>query len=107
MFQVVPIEGKGRGIVASKFIKRGTLILKEVPQMPFIKMPPPNLQMQADFWMLDYIQKVISVFFQMTKSDKEEYLKLHNNYERDHVLQGTDFLIDGRRSTIGGIPLGD
>ena len=82
MFQVVPIEGKGCGIVASKFIKRGTLILKEVSQMPGIREPPSNLQMQEQ----DYIQKVISAFEQMTKSDKEEYLKLHNNF--DHVLQG-------------------
>jgi hypothetical protein len=29
VYQVVSIEGKGRGIVATKFIKRGTLILKE------------------------------------------------------------------------------
>mgnify|MGYP001479846960 CR=1 FL=1 len=85
MFQVVPIEGKGCGIVASKFIKRGTLIMKEVSQMPYIKTPPQNLQMQ------DYIQKVISVFEQMTKSDKEEYLKLHNVF--DHVLQG-NFQLD-------------
>ena len=56
--------------------------------MPGIDVPPPNLQLQADFWMKDYIRKVISVFEQMTKSDKEEYLKLHNRYESDHVLQG-------------------
>ena len=88
MFQVVPIEGKGCGIVASKFIKRGTLILKEVSQMPSIDVPSPNLQMQSDSSMVDYIKKIVSVFELMNKSDKEEYLKLHNKYERDHVLQG-------------------
>jgi len=86
LYQVVSIVGKGLGIVATKFIKRGTLILKEVPQMPNIDQPPPNLQMQADSW-IDYIQNVISLFEQMTKSDKEEYFKLHNKYERQHVLQ--------------------
>ena len=54
--------------------------------MPNIDQPPPNLQMQADSW-IDYIQNVISLFEQMTKSDKEEYFKLHNKYEREHVLQ--------------------
>ena len=58
----------------------------KVPQMPNIDQPPPNLQMQADSW-IDYIQNVISLFEQMTKSDKEEYFKLHNKYEREHVLQ--------------------
>ena len=29
VYQVVSIEGKGLGIDATKFIKRGTLILKE------------------------------------------------------------------------------
>jgi hypothetical protein len=57
---------------------RGTLILKEVSQMPSIEdLPPPNLQMQDDSWMVDYIQKVISVLEKMTTSDKEEYVKLY------------------------------
>ena len=42
--------------------------LYKVPQMPNIDQPPPNLQMQADSW-IDYIQNVISLFEQMTKSD--------------------------------------
>ena len=33
MYRVTPIEGKGFGIVATKFIKRGTLILEEKAQM--------------------------------------------------------------------------
>ena len=33
LFQVVPIEGKNIGVIASKFIKGGTLIMKEIPQM--------------------------------------------------------------------------
>ena len=45
--------------------------------MPSIDLPPPNLQMQDDSWMVDYIQKVISVLEKMTTSDKEEYVKLY------------------------------
>ena len=56
---------------------RGTLTLKEVSKMPSIDLPPPNLQMQDDSWMVDYIQKVISVLEKMTTSDKEEYVKLY------------------------------
>ena len=33
MFQVKPVEGKGFGIVATKFIKKGVLILQEDPQI--------------------------------------------------------------------------
>ena len=44
LYQVKEIEGKGRGIFASKFIKKGTLILKEEPQIPKIQMPPTFAQ---------------------------------------------------------------
>ena len=65
------------GLLPRTIIMRGTLILKEVSQMPSIDLPPPNLQMQDDSWMVDYIQKVISVLEKMTTSDKEEYVKLY------------------------------
>ena len=48
--EVRPIEGKGFGIFATKFIKRGTLIFQEEAQMPNVDQPPPNLQMKADSW---------------------------------------------------------
>ena len=57
-FQVKPIEGKGFGIVATKFIKRGTLILQEEPQIQ-IEAPPgdeddvmPSLRNNPELWVI-------------------------------------------------------
>jgi len=76
MFRVTPIEGKGFGVVATKFIKRGTLILKEEPQIPHV----PHVE-----WPTRYIKSLIKLFYQMSEPDQEEYLKLHNRYEGEFV----------------------
>ena len=78
IFKLYQSKEKVVGLLPRTIIMRGTLILKEVSQMPSIEdLPPPNLQMQDDSWMVDYIQKVISVLEKMTTSDKEEYVKLY------------------------------
>jgi len=90
MYRVTQIEGKGLGVVATKFIKRGTLILKENPQMPRLKTPPletinlQTMQIPPDPWK-DYFKTVMSLFDQMSESDQEEYLKLHINHEKAEV----------------------
>ena len=71
MYRVTQIEGKGFGVVATKFIKRGTLIFKEKPQMPCVDEPLPHLQMQPDSWK-DYFKRVMSLFDQMSESDQEK-----------------------------------
>merc|ERR1711862_837896 len=86
VYQVVPIEGRGLGIVATKFIRRGSLILKEVPQMLNIDQPPPNLQMDSNAW-IEYIKKVISLFEQLTECEKEEYFKLYNKYDCEIAIE--------------------
>ena len=101
LYQVEEILGKGRGIIASKFIKKGTLILKEGPQMPKIQIPPAfakwdwtNLD-QMNFFQLreylenkyvyepglkleleEYVQKIVSFFDQMSENDQRLYLML-------------------------------
>jgi len=82
MFRVTPIEGKGLGIIATKFIKRGTLILKEVPQIPHVERPT---SMEVDLWKR-YIKTLIKLFYQMSEPDQEEYLKLHNRYEGEFFV---------------------
>ena len=47
MYEVKQIEGKGLGFVAIRNISKGSLILKETPQMPRVKgveAPNPNVQ---------------------------------------------------------------
>ena len=48
LYQLIPMEGKGFGIVASTFIKKGTVILKEKAQMPYLDCEP-DLDILPDF----------------------------------------------------------
>ena len=89
LYQLVPMEGKGFGIVASTFIKKGTVILKEYAQMPFLDCEP-DLDTLPDFlgggpaqeesWM-NWIKKILDLFNKMTISDQKNYLELYNILE--------------------------
>ena len=93
MYEVKQIEGKGLGFVAIKDISKGSLILKETPQMPRIKgveSPNPNVpgsieaqEKALKIWM----EKVVSLFNEMNVADQEEYLKLHYGDENSFFLQ--------------------
>ena len=51
MYEVKQIEGKGLGIIAIKDISKGSLILKETPQMSHVDAIwpiPPNLEGRVD-----------------------------------------------------------
>ena len=77
MYKVLPIEGKGLGAVASKFIKKGTLILNEKPQISLENDPEIPLEI--------HIRQVISCFYEMSESDQSEYMKLHDKFDSDLV----------------------
>ena len=68
-YQLVEMDGKGFGYVASKDIKRGTLILREKAQM---------IYKTSKNWTSDLIKSMVTSFKQMSKSNQEEFLKLHN-----------------------------
>ena len=70
-YQVVQIPGKDLGCVALKDIKKGTLILQEKPQC-FANASGPS---EFD------VKSLLFSFDQMSNSDKEEFLKLHNRFE--------------------------
>ena len=70
IYQVVNIEGKDLGCIASKSIKRGTLISQEKPQCIASGRP----------WDPDWIKSVALSFDQMSARDQEKYLKLHNSF---------------------------
>ena len=77
MFQVKPVEGKGFGIVATKFIKKGVLILQEDPQ---IEIEPNHFTDDDDLmssivanpgpWKI-WINKLWSLYNQMDESDQK------------------------------------
>ena len=87
MYEVKQIEGKGLGLVAVKNISKGSLILKETPQMPRVKVfEAPNPKVQGSIEAQEkalkiWIKKVVSLFNEMNLADQEDYMKLHNHFK--------------------------
>ena len=81
LYDVKIVEGKGLGMIASNFIKRGTLILKEEPQMPAISKPSDSEDpdVKPELWK-KYINDVVSSFYKMSHSDQAAFLELNNEY---------------------------
>jgi len=80
LYRLTPIEGKGFGIVASTFIKKGTVILEEEAQMPYLDDEPDLQAIRAEAWM-NWIKNIMALYNKMTKSDQKEYLELYNQFE--------------------------
>ena len=59
------------GCIAKKNIKRGTLISQEKPQCTAFG---------SQTWDSEWIKSVVSSFNEMSSSDQENYLKLHNRF---------------------------
>ena len=83
MYEIKQIEGKGLGIVAVKDISKGTLILKETPQMSHMDALTPNLQGSHEVLKI-WIKRVISLFNEMNLADQAEYMKLHSHFENEN-----------------------
>ena len=83
MYEIKQIEGKGLGIVAIKDISKGTLILKETPQMSHMDALTPNLQGSHEALKI-WIKRVISLFNEMNLADQAEYMKLHSHFENEN-----------------------
>ena len=76
LYKVVRIEGKGKGCVALVNIRKGTLILEEKPQCEATKIGGKNPDSSYNLDVAD----VIEAFGRMSNNEKDEYLKLCNNY---------------------------
>jgi len=69
IFEIVEIEGKGVGFVASKDIEKGTVILREKPQF--------SVKGGRAEWMERYwLKSMMDSYKEMDKTEKEEFLKL-------------------------------
>ena len=78
LFKVQEMEGKQFGCVATKDIKKGTIILQEKPQC-------------IANWSgsrLKKFENVIEAFNKMSKSDQDDYLKLYNKFTESQTLNG-------------------
>ena len=77
VYKVVNIgDGKGFGCVASKDIKKGDLILREEAQMVIDSKHFEKIDRKT-------INRVWAAYHQMSHSDQEVFLKLHNRFNGD------------------------
>ena len=83
------VPGKGMGCIAIKDIKKGSLVLRESPQLVLTD------QMVADYDNLDHA--VIESFLEMSKEQQERYLELHNNYDVA-CIEDSDNWSDGMKN---------
>ena len=75
-YKLVEIEGKGIGCVAVKKINVGTLILSEKPQVIAKGMAPSAI----------FFKTLMPSFNNLTNDDQEEYLNLHNRFDKEKPL---------------------
>jgi len=80
VYKVLPIEGKGLGCVASRELKLGKLILQEIPQ--FV-VPENTIKNELS---VEFMSVLMDTFKNMSKTDQEQFLKLHNRFIGDDKL---------------------
>ena len=79
MYSVDKVEGKGLGCIATKKIKKGTLILREKPSL--VKVADVNKDMNPTV-----LKNLIDAYVKMEVGEKEEYLTLANKYSEDSEI---------------------
>ena len=84
LYKVTKIEGKGLGCVAISDIKKGSLILKENPQL--------YIESEEVKWSSGWIKSLMTSFNEMTETDQHEYMILHNKFNNFQNFQNTDFI---------------
>ena len=77
LYKVTEIEGKGLGCVAISDIKKGSLILNENPQI--------CADIEDGRGSSKWIKSLLKSFYQMSKTDQLQYLKLHNKFNNSSV----------------------
>jgi len=73
LYKVVEIEGKGKGCIATKKIKPGTIILSGKPDVTAKSVEAIKTTI--------FFKSLMSSFKQLNEKDQEEYLNLHNRFE--------------------------
>ncbi|KAI1455479.1 SET domain-containing protein [Annulohypoxylon moriforme] len=95
LFEVRQIPGKGRGLVATSDIARGTRIVSEKPLFTIDSMPQLK------------IEEIIAAKIKaLPKEQQRQYLSLHNNFPGRRPFTGiarTNCLPCGSGSTVGAV----
>ena len=79
LYKVEKVAGKGVGCVAVKEIKKGSLVLREAPQMLYPDMDGVRTVEES----FRHIEVVIEAFMEMSVEDQESFLDLHNKFDDD------------------------
>ena len=78
LYSEANVAGKGIGCIASKEIKKGSLVLRESPQLLIPEQDSPTFE-----GAVQHAEEIIKVFKGMSQEDQESYLKLHNKFDDD------------------------
>lgn len=74
-FEIVPIESKGRGLIATRNIKKGELILRE---RPILVIPRELLFGDERCQWLEFDKLTLQLVYWLEQSDRDKFLQLHN-----------------------------
>lgn len=72
VYEIVEVEGKGVGFVASQDIEKGTVILREKPQF-FVKGG------RSEWMKSDWLKNMMDSYKEMDKAEKEDLLTLYHD----------------------------
>jgi hypothetical protein len=96
LFDVKPVPGKGRGLIARVNIAKGKRILSEKPLFTTLNMSPPSV-MESN---------VATKLRNLSKPEQRQFFSLHNNFPGKDPFSGivkTNALSYGPESIVGGI----
>ena len=74
------VAGKGVGCIARKEIKKGSLVLREAPQLLHPDYNPGITHFEQ---FCEQIEVIVNSFMMMSKKDQESYLDLHSMFDDD------------------------
>ena len=82
-YSVEEVDGQGKGCVATRSIKPGTLVLTEKPQ--FTVDPVLEFSSESEESIKEAKSRLTNAFVALSEEDKAEYLGLYNMYSMDRT----------------------
>ncbi|KAL5521242.1 hypothetical protein ACEPAG_9165 [Sanghuangporus baumii] len=87
-FEIVPLESKGRGLVATRRIQKGEVIIRERPIIMIPKMFWTNRRYQK----LPEDSIMLQLLYLLEQRDRERFLQLHNCMSLDEYVPPSGIL---------------
>lgn len=95
LYDIIPIQGRGLGLVATSSIPLGTHILIEAP---LISVPIPELVAGSGYPLQNMLNSLQAAFMSLTLTQQEEFLLLHDHRFPGDAEANTDKLLTIFRS---------